>query len=1264
MKSKLWALIVVAASLGCGLVRSEPISTPAQAAAAGKSDGQGRNPSTAAGINAATGSSYIPNYNHTSPEAAYFGGGNGNVAVPTAAKLASCGSSMTAECVAIRLMQNKASTANPISINPLSPLVQNARAATNNPAGPLGATMTMFVDPPTGDACAPGSTITGTGTTEETCESRAVMSDATCQRPWELQIEPWWSYTCEKAVKTVTPAVCERTLQVTVDWVPNCELGYNVAEVGFGWDYVKRRGLDLYANGGVVRAKCFPEQTDSVRMTLWGGNVDELTYGSGSLMSPPPNPALLPTGDAMDIPVNVTTPIVTPTTNIVILPGSGCTNGNCSYNMARGPKLYGCPGGGAIAWSSYGYYATTYHLESTFDEGVWGEIQLADAVCYSTPGTPAAYSDANGNFVCSPGLYLYDGLCYAPSGQSPIVIGAGSFSRAFSINFPKPVFVPKATDNWISTCGSLEASSTCSIVGQSCAEGPGTKSINGTDITRACWKQIFNYECVTEGGVNACQPLMDERLCSQNSVDECVARASNGTCTTFKAGYKCTKDVGPPVGVTQTGHGYNTIKDALNESACQTYKNNPDCVKRDSTCTDSGSKTFFGFTFTKDCWNFQDTYTCPGAVLASPDCQALIDRSCTLLPTKTKCVNNLPSGACDATSYTYQCGTPLSESSTGALCDSTPYCINGVCYERERPSDPDFAKAVATMETARQIANYIDEGSMQVFMGSTDTCRRKLLVNCCKGNGGGSFSMTNSAFFTAVNFGRKYAGSTYVYDTLFSSNAPDFLINGLEALGLTSAVGANTFQAYGVTIGWGSSGFTIVGFDPWTFAISIAIQIVVAELMSCEDQDKTTAVKKDQGICERMGSYCSSKVLGVCIETAESYCCFNSKLAKAINIQGKKQLGIAFGPAERPNCRGLTIEEVMSIDMTRIDLSEFLADIVGNALTNASAKGTTVDSITNRNPCRDAMGNVDPMAAGRMECNAAPPPSGSAAEGPTASPPPPPPPTVDLMPDISAIFTPAIQEIGKNITRTTATLNATSLTFACTGAQPSSGTIPIGSTTVPFPALASAEGKTVCRFLAVNGTKTNTVEAMYEVTKVRPTIAASVAPNPVNTRQAFTITVTTTNATSGSYTCSGGMGGSGTFAMGTATIDMVAPGAAGAANCIFEAQGNGFTVTTSVTITFLAVDPTLTVTASPEPTVVGGTLNINTATSNATILEFTCAGSLVTAGLLPASGTRPVGTTDLPIMTTVGAVGSTTCQFKATSSSGRVEIKNITMTVI
>lgn len=1254
MEKRVLSLVVGCAILwGAGLAEAQPITTPAQAAAAGRGDGQARNPTTSGAINTTNGTVYVPGYNTTAPEQTYFGGGNGNVSGPTSAKLASCGTSTSAECVAIRLMQHKSSTANPVTINPLDPLIVNARAVKSNPAPTLGATAAVFVEPPTGPACLPGSSTTGTGSVIETCESNSSMTDVTCQKPLDFEIKPWWSYTCEKSTQIVTQATCDKILQVTVDWVPNCALGENVAEVGFGWDYHYRSGHDLYGNGGAVRAKCYPAQASTVRMTLWGGDASESAFGSGANFNPPPQIAQIPTGDSIDVPTTVTSVIVGATSNIMILPGSGCSAGICSYNMSRGSKIYACASG-FIGWMTEDYFGSTFNIVAQYDEGVFGYAN--QIMCYAAP-VP------EGNFGCGPGAVLSGGLCYVSSVASPYVVGVGSGSRNFTVNFVKPDFVPVATDVWVSTCAALEASASCTKVGTSCLDGPSNKTVNGAQIARACWKEKLDYECITAGGVNNCAPLMAEPLCGQNAVDDCVDWAANGTCTTFRAGYKCTKEMGPPAGVTQTGTGYDIVRDALNESACDIYRTNADCVKRSSICTVTGPKTFFGFTFSRPCWNYEDAYTCPAAAQIS-DCKDLITRGCTAVAGGSTCVTTLPSGACDTTSYKYECGTPISQTPTGALCESTPYCINGVCYATERPADADFGKSVAQMELARQLGQYMDEGSLQVFMGTVDTCTRRTLVNCCKGNGPAGNMTTNAAFYKAADFGSTFAGSNYVYDMIFSGNGQGIISAGLESMGVINALGTNTFQAYGITLGWGPSGFTIVAFDPWSFAIAIAIQIIVSELMSCEDSDKNTAVKKDQKICENMGTYCSSKIFGSCIERKESYCCFNSLLSKAVNIQGKKQLGITLGSPEDPNCRGLTIQEVNAIDFTRIDLSEFMASIMGRTLSTTEATTNTVTSIDNRNPCTNLLGVVDPQQAGRMDCQPTPPPSGSATEGPAASLPPVNPPHADPDPLVTALFTPNVMEIGQNFTLNTTTVYADTLTYSCTGATVSSGALPVGVYSQTSVALASAEGITTCLFTAKKGVKSTATEAVYTITKVHPTVTATVAPNPVNAGAAYTITTTTTLATSGTYVCSGVINTSGTFAMGTAVLSFVAPGSAGPSTCIFKVLGNGFEVQASVTITVNALVPTLTVSAAPEPALVGQTIVISTNTASAVQLDYTCTGSLVTQGLIPAVGIRPVTASTLAIVTSASALGGTTCSFSAKSASGGRAEQTIVMNVV
>lgn len=57
------------------------------------------------------------------------------------------------------------------------------------------------------------------------------------------------------------------------------------------------------------------------------------------------------------------------------------------------------------------------------------------------------------------------------------------------------------------------------------------------------------------------------------------------------------------------------------------------------------------------------------------------------------------------------------------------------------------------------------------------------------------------------------------------------------------------------------------------------------------------------------------------------YCCWNNLLNKVLQVEGRKQLGLNFGSGGNPNCRGLTIDELLRLDFTKMDFSEFIAEI-------------------------------------------------------------------------------------------------------------------------------------------------------------------------------------------------------------------------------------------------------------------------------------------------------------------------------------------------
>lgn len=93
----------------------------------------------------------------------------------------------------------------------------------------------------------------------------------------------------------------------------------------------------------------------------------------------------------------------------------------------------------------------------------------------------------------------------------------------------------------------------------------------------------------------------------------------------------------------------------------------------------------------------------------------------------------------------------------------------------------------------------------------------------------------------------------------------------------------------------------------------------------CPSDAKAMAERRQAGHCINLGTYCSKKIKGFgCIEKKQTYCCFGGRLQKIIQEQGRTpQLGIGFGSAESPDCRGLTIEELSNLDFDKINFEEF-----------------------------------------------------------------------------------------------------------------------------------------------------------------------------------------------------------------------------------------------------------------------------------------------------------------------------------------------------
>ncbi|WP_432263232.1 conjugal transfer protein TraN [Cupriavidus sp. TMH.W2] len=500
---------------------------------------------------------------------------------------------------------------------------------------------------------------------------------------------------------------------------------------------------------------------------------------------------------------------------------------------------------------------------------------------------------------------------------------------------------------WLCLAASAH-SAQCRFDGQVCVDAAPCRNVNGNqlclwDVGKSCWTYQRNYTCIKPNYVDYCSAIANTAGCWQTSV-ACVQVGFDGSCMVQQFTYRCNDpSLPPPPNTVKLDTTYTVTKDALDTSQCDANKSNPLCSLASHTCVEpAGTRVINGLPVYKDCWKWQDDYACIDPAQKS-DCQQYIDNGCKKLD--EQCISSTDPIGCVMKQVTYSCVTKKGTTTTVEDCSAHTACFQGTCWDTSAPPDDDFAKVVAGMEAAREAGVY-GADNMELFKGVAENCRKGYggLKNCCKTDAGAKSN--NSVMMSAAGGAVKF-GAKYVFDYAYQSS--EWIQAGMGALGydgieMASNFGS-TFSVYGLSYstgaaalaagetGTGMFGQTIYGlgngfaFDPYSFAAMVAIQVIM-ELQSCEPAEQQLGMHRGANLCHYVGSYCSSKVFGVCLETKQSYCCYNSKLARIINEGGKPQIGKSWGTPESPQCDGFSPQEFQQVDFSKIDMSEFVGDIM------------------------------------------------------------------------------------------------------------------------------------------------------------------------------------------------------------------------------------------------------------------------------------------------------------------------------------------------
>lgn len=483
-----------------------------------------------------------------------------------------------------------------------------------------------------------------------------------------------------------------------------------------------------------------------------------------------------------------------------------------------------------------------------------------------------------------------------------------------------------------SACSAITGApeTTCTLLSTVCTDStPARRQINGKWYRSSCWAYERKYSCRDSAGSSTCRNL--EQLAGEGRCKEVAKSCTDEACSAREITYQCEGeqseiDAGQALFIESESTEAGTVE----VSTCRDLETDESCRISRDVCADTGADYEEGMS----CEKREITYLCgnaEGSVTTSDGCSAYAGNAdCRL--THEVCLGTNDDGSCQMTSRTYECGGGSHKVQTGESCGSS-LCIAGVCEESEAETSTEFAQGVAVMEIARQAGVYGDVATDAIFSGSESGCSAKAAgFSCCSKNTQGGTDMSNSAFGVALVAGTqlaaeavKYVGSPWVYDILSYSESTSGLLTALYGNAASGAY-SPSFSFYGVSASVSSGGSLTLEFSPSTFALSIAAQMA-AEYFSCTAEDQVHALRASRGLCTYVGSYCKKKSGGTCLEKRESWCCFNSKMALTVQLQGRRQLGMGWGSPEAPLCRGFTLDEFNRLDFGAMDLSVVIAEM-------------------------------------------------------------------------------------------------------------------------------------------------------------------------------------------------------------------------------------------------------------------------------------------------------------------------------------------------
>ncbi|WP_028536197.1 conjugal transfer protein TraN [Paludibacterium yongneupense] len=448
----------------------------------------------------------------------------------------------------------------------------------------------------------------------------------------------------------------------------------------------------------------------------------------------------------------------------------------------------------------------------------------------------------------------------------------------------------------------VSAAQQCQKASEICIDGPSTKTISGQQIYEPCWQYQDVYVCSDASNpVDQCAPLRDQG-CTQYSGPTCAGTDTSGKCTLQNYVYQCASGTATTTTntclvsdiCTSSGACFNT-----NYSADQNFALAATTKEIGREIGQYGSDASFGiFTGTSEqCHEgWAGIKSCCGTSGGAKS-------------------NSSAMGGGGAATFVTQMALSKSASALG---QAFSYYASPYVYDMMYSAGSAMGGQFGSFLMEKGLSNA--EGYAQQY-GST-------LVNS-----GGAISQIGGSFSAWSLTNVSYMGFTMGWGGA-ELGAGDFVLYG-EPTQVINAAGETTTTL--------ASGQFSAVFNPYMLAFQVAVMVIM-KLHQCEQSEQMLSMHRGAGLCHYVGEYCTESTMFGCVESAQSYCCFNSLLGRVIQEQGRPLIGKTWGDPSSPDCSGFTQAQLSQLDFSKMDFREFSASIASNVQTPSS---TDINSIAN-----------------------------------------------------------------------------------------------------------------------------------------------------------------------------------------------------------------------------------------------------------------------------------------------------------------------------